>query len=196
MNHIIPKPYVNVLSVLFNEAPYVDFDQVKKLIEFDFGKPIEEIFQKFEEKPIAAASVAQVHKAITHDGKEVAVKVQYPKVRRCFEGDMLTHELIMWSVAKLFPGWDFRWIGPEMHKALKAEMDFNYEANNAKITAKQLENNKSVFVPIPFEHLSTERVLTTEFIHGCKPTDLKKLHEMGLSPKDGKLKKYSNSNFI
>eukprot|EP01080_Neovahlkampfia_damariscottae_P005818 gene5818-9641_t len=184
LNHIIPKQYVTVLSVLFNQAPFVDFEQVKKLIEQDFQRPFDEIFKEFEKSPIAAASVAQVHKAITNEGKEVAVKVQYPKVRRCFEGDMLTHELIMWGAAKAFPGWDFRWVGPEMHKALKAEMDFNYEAENAKITAEHLKNNKNVFVPLPLKHLSTQRVLTTEFIHGCKPTDLVKLREMGLSPKD------------
>jgi aarF domain-containing kinase len=184
LNHIIPKPYINVLSVLFNEAPFVDFESVKRIIEADFQKPFNQVFKEFEELPIAAASVAQVHKAITFDGQTVAVKVQYPKVRRCFEGDMFTHELIIWSISQLFPGWDFRWIGPEMHRALKAEMDFKYEANNAKITADHLKNNKNVFVPIPIEELSSERVLTTEFIDGCKPTDLKRLNEMGLSRRD------------
>lgn len=184
LNHMLSKEYTDVLSVLFNEAPSVSLDEIRPLFREDFGKEIEEMFQSFEEKPIAAASVAQVHKAVTKEGLEVAVKVQYPRVYRNFSGDMAAHKILLWAIASLFPSYDFKWLGPELEKALLAELDFNLEAENARLTKGHLKNRSDVFIPEPLKNYTSKRVLTTEFIYGCKPNDPKAIEEMGLSVYD------------
>lgn len=184
LNHMLSKEYTEVLSVLFNEAPFVSLDEIRPLFREEFGKEIEEIFQKFEALPIAAASVAQVHKAITKEGLEVAVKVQYPRVYRNFSGDMLAHKLLLKGIAFAFPGWDFAWLGPELERALLAELDFNLEAENARITKEHLKNRSDVFIPDPIRAYSSKKVLTTEFIYGCKPNDPQAIEALGLNVND------------
>jgi predicted unusual protein kinase regulating ubiquinone biosynthesis (AarF/ABC1/UbiB family) len=81
--------------VLQDHAPFVDYTVVRKIIEEDLGAPPEVLFKEFDKVPLAAASLAQVHHAVAHDGRELAVKVQYPTLRDEFSGDMFTHWLVL-----------------------------------------------------------------------------------------------------
>ena len=180
LNHILPKEYTETLSVLQDSAPYREFDMVKRMIQKDFNAPVEELFQQFDEVPIASASLAQVHKAVTKDGHEVAVKVQYEQLQRQFDGDVFTHKVIFYLLAKLFPGFDFTFCNEEMEVILKTELDFLNEANNAKRAMKNLKT-PNVYIPKIYDNLTSKRILTCEFIHGCKISDKKSIEDMGLN---------------
>lgn len=96
---IIPEEYCRTLSVLQDQAPSVNFDQLENIFLEDIGLTVDELFSEFDRKPIAAASLAQVHRAVVKgSGKEVAVKIQYPNLRRNFNGDMLAQDFILFGM--------------------------------------------------------------------------------------------------
>ena len=152
---------------------------VRKVFQEDFGASLEDYFTEFEETPLAAASLAQVHRAVTKEGHEVAVKVQYEQLRGQFDGDILTHKIIFYLLAKLFPGFDFTFANEEMEELLATELDFEHEANNSKRAARNL-TIPNVYIPRVFDDLSSQRVLTCEFIHGCKINNKESIEAMGL----------------
>jgi len=171
---------------------------VERVFEQDFNTSIKENFREFDEIPIAAASLAQVHRAVTLNGEEVAVKVQYEPLRGQFKGDMLTHKLIFYLLSKLFPGYDFTFAEGEMEEILATELDFCNEASNAERARKNL-SVENVYIPKIFYDLSSERVLTCEFINGCKINDKKRIEELGLDLKKvsySMLKAFSEQIYI
>ena len=108
LNHILPAAYTTTMRKLQDHAPTVDFATVARVIAEDFGRPVDELFASFEHTPIAAASLAQVHRATTAQGQKVAVKVQFPDLRREFDGDMYVHELVLWAAEIMFRGFNFQ----------------------------------------------------------------------------------------
>jgi len=149
----------------------------------DFGNKINHYYKEFDEKPIAAASLAQVHRAVTKDGKEVAVKVQYPELQTNFNGDMATMSLLLKMVSFLFEGFAFGWMVKDVKEVLLKELNFELEAANSEIAAEQLKSHKQIKIPDVHWGLTSKRILTMEFIDGVKITDLKGLEEMGVSAK-------------
>ncbi|KAL2622699.1 hypothetical protein R1flu_002904 [Riccia fluitans] len=176
----IPKEYVTVLSVLQDQAQSWPYPLIEKVIESELGKRVRDIFAEFDEKPIAAASLAQVHRAKLLDGEEVAVKVQYPHLQEQFEIDVRTMAILSKAIALLFPDYQFEWIVPEFEKGLSRELDFEQEGKNAEQTAKNFAKKDHVKIPHIKWDLSSKRVLTMEFMHGFKITDLEKLQEAGI----------------
>lgn len=102
MDHILPPPFYKHLSKLQDQAKAVEFDRVKEVFEQEVGKPIHKVFQTFDPEPIASASLAQVHRARLRDGREVAVKVQKPNIKKQFSSDMMMHYLINWVLETAF----------------------------------------------------------------------------------------------
>ncbi|KAL3691259.1 hypothetical protein R1sor_004910 [Riccia sorocarpa] len=176
----IPKEYVTVLSVLQDQAHSWPYYAIQKVIEGELGKPVGDLFAELDEKPIAAASLAQVHRAILLDGEEVAVKVQYPHLQEQFELDVSTMAVLSKAIALLFPDYQFEWIVPEFEKGLSRELDFEQEGKNAEQTARNFAKKDRVKIPHIKWDLTTKRVLTMEFMQGFKITDLQKLEEAGI----------------
>ena len=168
---LIPKEYSKELEKLQDSVPPFPFDDAKAIIEKDFGKSIEHLFLHFEKKPIASASISQVHKAILKTGEKVAVKVQRPDVKHIMETDIE----IMFYFAKLLERHmeKIRKFRPlrivnEFKEWTEKELDFRLEARNAKRFYQNFKGSKTVCIPKVYDDLTSERVLTLEFIEGIE----------------------------
>ncbi|MCO5571473.1 hypothetical protein L7F22_025213 [Adiantum nelumboides] len=178
----MPKEYISILSALQDQASPCAFEVVEVVLEEEFGSDAMDMFQEFDKQPIAAASIAQVHRAWLKNNQVVAVKIQYPGLQQQFQIDIATMSFLSHAVAWLFPDYQFQWIVPEFEKTSVKELDFDEEGRNAERTSKFFERHKYVKVPKIFWDKSSHRVLTMEFAHGCKIDDVKALQAAGIDP--------------
>jgi ubiquinone biosynthesis protein len=179
---LIPEEYALELSKLQDEVPPFEYEEVKRIIEEEFRVPIEDLFDFFEEKPLAAASIGQVHRAKIKNGQAVVVKVQRPGIKEVIESDLE----IMYSIAGFaeehIP--ELRLYRPleivdELSRSIHAEMDYTQEGRNTDHFATNFGENRGIFIPkVYWDHTST-RVLTLEYIEGVKSSCLDLLDEKG-----------------
>ena len=175
LNHIMPKEFTDKLSRLQDQAPKRKYREIELLFLEDFGRKPLDVFKEFDPVPIAAASLAQVHSATTHDDQRVAVKVQYIDLRERFHGDMETIRVIARVFDWLYPQLDRVRIFDQIRQNLNDELDFEKEAKNSQKCHQQLRSLGYVYVPEVFWAQTSKRVLTMEFIDGIKPTDVAEL---------------------
>ncbi len=184
----IPEAMRNELKKLQEAVPPFSYEEANDIIEQELAAPIEELFISFEKKPIAAASLAQVHRAWLREGEEdegpveVAVKVQRPNLGAIIAVDSVVLEVIARLVDKFLPRAriiHFSHIVDSFTTALKREVDFVLEGRNADKLARL--HRKDIYVKIPkiYWGYTTNRVLTMEFIHGVRINDFEKLDELG-----------------
>jgi len=161
------------LAKLRDAAPTVSFKQMKRVIEEDLEGPIKELFAAFEQEPIAAASIGQVYRATLHDGREVAVKVQYPGVAGAVRADMQNMDMIMRLLKRMTPGMDAKAIAKEIKERIGEELDYELEAQNQRSLARIYAGHPFIVVPDVVTSLSRERVLVTEFVKGVGFEEIK-----------------------
>ena len=161
------------LAKLRDAAPTVSFKQMRRVIEDDLEEPISEVFASFEEEPIAAASIGQVYRATLHDGREVAVKVQYPGVAAAVRADMQNLDMIMRLLKRMTPGMDARRSPTEISERIVEELDYELEAQNQRSLARIFAGHPFIVVPDVVSSLSRERVLVSEFVQGVGFEELK-----------------------
>ncbi|XP_058185430.1 uncharacterized protein LOC131302689 isoform X1 [Rhododendron vialii] len=178
----VPKEYSSTLSSLQDQAVPCHFKAIKEVLTSSLGPDLSEIFLSFDEHPVAAASIAQVHRAVLKDHQEVAVKVQYPGLEHQFKIDIAAMSFLSKFVALFFLEYRFGWLVSEFAESVALELDFIHEARNAERTARNFKNNTVVRVPHIFWDFTTRRVLTMEFCQGCKVDDLEFMIEMGIEP--------------
>ncbi|KAJ1553791.1 hypothetical protein HK405_006878, partial [Cladochytrium tenue] len=169
-----------------DRAPFRAFKIMRHVVQEELGiHDVSERFTKFDETPLAAASLAQVHRAVTADGQDVAVKIQYPDVSRLFVVDTSTMQLVSDVAAWLFPDFALSWVVAEFRSTLLAELDFCREADNADGTAARFAHRAaSVRCPTIRRDLSGVRLLTMEFVDGVKVNNVAGLLELGVRPRD------------
>ena len=142
------------------------------------------VFASFDREPVAAASLAQVHRAVTADGDEVAVKVQRPGLRRQFDVDLATMRLITSAVTVAFPSFDFTFLVPEFAERLTRELDFELEGRMCERAGRALADDPRMVTPAVFWPLTTGKVLTMEFVRGAKIDDGPALRAAGVDPRE------------
>ncbi len=177
---IFPDEYVETLSQLHDTVPPQPYAVVRQVIERELGTPLGDVFAKFEETPIASASLAQVHRAELHDGRDVAVKVQYPGIEEIVQVDLQNIRLLARAAGRFLRDLDLTPIVDELSANAPMELDFIHEGHNAEAVAANFAENDRIVVPnIYWEH-TTRRVLTMEFVDGIKITDMPALDAAGI----------------
>jgi predicted unusual protein kinase regulating ubiquinone biosynthesis (AarF/ABC1/UbiB family) len=154
------------LAVLRDAAPTVTFKDMRKVIEEELGERLKDVFDEFDEEPIAAASIGQVYRGVLTDGREVAIKVQYPGVASAVRADMQNLGLILRLLKRIAPGMDPAAIGEEIRSRIYEELDYELEAQNQRTLARIFRGHPFIVVPDVVTSLSRERVMVSEFVHG------------------------------
>jgi len=166
---LLPPNYIEALSRLQNTVTPVSSDRVTAIIESELGAPISELFESFDCEPLAAASMAQVHRAVLRDGSEVAVKVQRPGVRQRIEIDIeILHEVARFATRFTSYGkrYGFLQIVRELERSLNQELDFRLEAESTRLIGNQIAEFKLLTTPTVYSDYTTRRVLTLSFVRG------------------------------
>ena len=163
------------LAELRDSAPRVAFKDMRRVIEDELEEPLGEIFAEFDEDAVAAASIGQVYRATLHDGRDVAVKVQYPGVATAVRSDLQNLGLIMRVAKKIAPGMDAKAMTAEIRERLSDELDYEQEAQAQRAFARAWRDHPFVVVPDVVTSLSRERVLVSEWVDGLGFEEVKKL---------------------
>jgi len=179
---VLPREYVEVLSRLQDRVPAKSFAVVRRTVERELGRPLGEVFRRFEPEPIAAASLAQVHEAELLDGERVAVKVQYPEIESLVRSDLANLRMLFRAVGVFERDFDLMPLLDELGEYLPRELDFQNEARNAETVAAFFAGRDDVVVPRIHHALTTRRVLVMEYMPGIKITDVDALRAAGVDP--------------
>ncbi|MEE8575569.1 MAG: 2-polyprenylphenol 6-hydroxylase [Thermodesulfobacteriota bacterium] len=180
---VLPYEWIEEFKKLQDMVPAEPFDKVKRVIEKSLKAPITEKFATFEEKPVASASIAQVHLATLHDGTEVAVKVRRPNIENIIEADISVMQILADLAARYIP--TARRYQPvavveEFARIIHREQDMNIEAANINLFRKLFKDEDRLQIPeVYWEHTSTE-VLTMERIYGTPMDEIEKIQKLGL----------------
>lgn len=177
---VLPDAWVNTLSGLHDHVPPRPFAAIRERVEHELGRPLDDVFAEFDPRPLASASLAQVHAARLHDGRRCAVKVQYPGIEGIVRADLRNLAVILRVLAWLEHDFDFRVLMREAFKYIPMELDFEHEADNCETIARNLAARADVVVPRVYREFSTRRVLVMELIEGIKITDVAALERAGI----------------
>jgi ubiquinone biosynthesis protein len=183
---LVPADYVNELAKLQDEVPPFPFGEVQEVIEAEFGKTSEELFDELEEQPLASASIGQVHKARLKDGEAVAVKFQRPGIQKVIEVDleiMLHLATLAERHIKEFEIHRPVKIVEEFARTVEKEIDYRIEATNMERVARQFLDLPHAYIPFVFREFTTSQILTTELVDGIKISKIEKLEDAGLDKK-------------
>jgi predicted unusual protein kinase regulating ubiquinone biosynthesis (AarF/ABC1/UbiB family) len=163
------------LAELRDAAPRVPFERMRDVIEEGIGQPLEEAFAEFEEEAVAAASIGQVYRARLHDDREVAVKVQYPRVAQAVRADLQNLGLIMRVAKRIAPGMDTKAMTREIRERLTDELDYEHEAQSHRAFSRAWRGHPFIYVPPVVTSMSGEHVLVTEWVDGAGFEDVREL---------------------
>ncbi len=168
------EEFQHELAKLRDAAPTVSFKQMRRVIEDDLEEPIAAVFASFEEEPLAAASIGQVYRArLREDGREVAVKVQYPGVAAAVRADLQNLDMLMRLLKRMTPQLDVRAVAREIKERIGEELDYELEAQNQRSLARIFHGHPFIKVPAVVTEYSRERVLVSELVEGVGFEELK-----------------------
>jgi ubiquinone biosynthesis protein len=180
---LLSDAHIEALARLQDDVEPVPFDEIRTIVEEDLGARVSNVFERFDEEPLASASLGQVHHAVMRDGREVAVKVQRPGIRQTVARDLE----VLHGVASLLDDhtdagerYHFDEMIEEFERSLARELDYRREAVSLTELSRNLESFDRLTVPAPIEGLTTGRVLTMEHVEGTKVTDLSGLAQLDI----------------
>lgn len=165
------------LAELRDDVPAVPFAKLERLMRDQLGGPLSEFFAEFDERAFAAASIGQVHRATTRDGREVVVKVQYPGVAEAVETDLRNAMLLLPLVKRLAPNLDAKAMASELRERISEELDYELEAQNQRRIERLRRGHPFIVVPAVNTELSSRRVLVSEYLAGERFEAVRRLDE-------------------
>jgi ubiquinone biosynthesis protein len=168
---LLPPIWIQWLSKLQDQVPAVPTEEIKACIEAELGRSPEALFDSFDEEPLAAASLAQVHAAVLHDGTPVVVKVQVPGVAEVVDADLRAVRILAHALRDLLPPGDTETILGELEASVRRELSYTAEAQNLQDFAAHFADDPDVVVPCVYEELSGQKVLTMERVQGGRLMD-------------------------
>lgn len=178
---LLPTPYLEALSRLQDRVEPFPYEEVDRIVSSEIGVRISKAFSDFDPEPLAAASLAQVHRATMRDGREVVVKVQRPDIREQIVEDLeALGQMAQFLDAhtELGKRYDFENMLNGLRSSLLRELDFKLEAGNLITFSENLREFEQIIIPEPVEDFCTSRILTMEYIPGKKITELTPLRLM------------------
>ena len=170
----LPKPYLDALSRLQDDVDPIDTREIFRVVEEELGQQPDDLFTSFDVEPLATASLGQVHRATLLDGREVVVKIQRPGVTAVIAYDIeAMEELAAWAETFEFSRkYQLKHLVESLKHSLNQELSYKSESLNAKMIAENLSQFENIFVPAVIDSLSTDKVITTEFVNCEKITEL------------------------
>ena len=168
----LPEPIREQLAQLQADAPPMAPELAAEVVQRELGAAPETIFETWDPVPFAAASIGQVHRAITKDGRAVAVKVQYPGVDEAIEADLANAGMLVQLIGMVFPGVEPEPIVDELKLRLREELDYTLEAENQRLFERYYRDHPFIAVPAVVDELSSRRVLTTVLADGARFDEL------------------------
>jgi len=172
------EEFKQTLAALRDDVKPVPFTRMRKLVEQELGGPLDEFFSDFEEDAFAAASIGQVHRAVTREGgRRVAVKIQYPGVAEAVETDLRNMQVLYPLIKRLAPGLDVKALGAELRERIGEELDYELEAQNQRAVGRAFRGHPFVVIPEVDTTLSTRRVLVSDLLDGRRFEAVKTLPE-------------------
>lgn len=180
---LLPSHFMEALATLQDDVDEVEYEVVEEIFKEEIGLRISKAFLSFDKIPLASASIGQVHKAITHDGQIVAVKIQRPGIRKRFIEDLDTLMSLSEKAEKISEvarSYSLHSVIEELRYILLKELDYNLEAQNLTRLKTNLKDFQHLFIPAPVMDYCSSRVLTMEFVEGSKVTKISPLKSMGL----------------
>lgn len=179
---VLPREYIDELSKLQDEIPALPFPEIAEQIKLELGAPVEELFAEISETSLAAASIAQVHRARLHTGEDVAVKIRRPHIERVIETDLDILMAMAFLVERHLPGmeiYDPTGLVKEFRRTIFRELDFSREGHTIDRFAANFAGDPSICIPKLHWSHSGASVLTMEYIEGLKISSLDRLQEQG-----------------
>lgn len=179
---LLPPDIIAELAHLQDDVPPFPPDQAVAVIERELGRPLAAAFRAFDEVPLAAGSVAQVHRAVLHTGEEVVVKLQRPGVAEQVRTDMeILAGLARVVQERLRPEFvNVAELVDEFRRSITLELDFTHEGRNIERFRDQFRDDPHVLIPRVYWDFTTERMLTMEYVRGVKALDLEELERLGI----------------
>jgi predicted unusual protein kinase regulating ubiquinone biosynthesis (AarF/ABC1/UbiB family) len=164
----LPEPLRDALSQLRQDAPPMSAALAASVVDQELGSPPEVVFAQWDPTPIASASIGQVHRAMTHDRRAVAVKVQYPGVDSAIRADLDNAAPVLGALSFIYPGMDPGPIVQELRARVTEELDYVCEAANQRLFAEYYAGHPFIHIPAVVDEHSSARVLTTELAEGVR----------------------------
>lgn len=180
---IVPEDFVKELTRLQDHVQPLPYERVKSTVEKQLGKPADQVFKSFSEKPLAAASIGQVHRATLHSGEEVVVKIQRPEIDKIIQTDISLLTLIAGLLEKYVP--ESRVLNPrviveEFFHTLTYELDYVIEANNMAKMTENMKKFPEIVIPKIYRQFCSHKILVQEYLEGIRVNDHESIEAAGI----------------
>ncbi|MED4533960.1 ABC1 kinase family protein [Metabacillus fastidiosus] len=185
---LLPKSFIKQIQDLVDQVPAAPWEEIKKELEKEWNRPIEDILLSIEEEPVASASIGQVYKARLKDGTEAAIKVQRPAIRSIIKTDFRSLAIIFWFAGHFAPlpkGFiNFNLLFKELKIVIEREVDFKKEMETSNYFRERFRSFSNLLIPKVYSEFSTSQVLVMEWVDGARITDSDFLEKYQISRKE------------
>lgn len=182
---LLPEAYTNELAALRDDVRPFSYAEAEEILTEEYGRPPSEVFASIESTQVASASISQVHRAVLHDGRVVALKILRPGIAKTVQADLDILKNLAQLAERRLPFlavYKPLTLAKEFERSIKRELDFTIEKRTLQRCQTFFAGDESVHIPFVVEEFSTSRVLAMEFIGGVGVNDLEGLRAMGVDP--------------